>query len=147
MNAGAQITAHAATWPLSLQNKGPRWGVQEFSHPRKQPGSEAQLEKGPETVLHPHPAEVRRSPASVPSPKFCNQVPAHITRPPPPTSPEVLKGILLFNYESFRLSTRSIKAKEQAEVQQVTFAPNWTRRLSIWDVSSLNTQPGHLRDP
>ena len=84
---------------------------------------EAEMEKkGPrETVPHPHPeGEGQARPYSFPCRSFATEYQQILQQ-----IPGVLKGTLLSNYESFHLSTRSIKAKDPAKGQQVsiTFAP------------------------
>lgn len=82
-----------------------------YSHP----GTPRWRKKGPrETVPHPHPeGKGHARPFRVLNGSFA-------------TKHQILgvrRGTLLSNYQSFRLSTRSIKPKDLAEAQQVTSVP------------------------
>lgn len=149
MNAGAQFAAHGATWPLSLQYKGHGGAFMNFLTPGKLESHALKpswREKGPER-LSPTPIQKGQAqPFSVPSQSFATKY--QHTFFFPPTNSRVLKGILLFNYESFSPEYSLNKGERTVRSATSNICPITGREdCPSGTLSSLNTQPGHSGIP
>ena len=152
MSAGTQFWAHGATWLLSLQYKGRGGAFMNFLTPGKLEShalKPSRREKGPER-LSPTPIQQGQArPFSVPSQSFATEY-QHtcfffffLQR-----IPAVLKGTLLFNYESFSPEYSLNQGERTGRSATSNICPVTGRDCCpSGTLSSLNTQPCHSGIP